>query len=387
MTDSISDLNRRSQAAFQILQTGKQSQARELFESIVESPNADTSHWFGLACACAECGDNDSALKAVDRSIALEPRNVRANLFKADYLNHLGESQNAGKYYQMAVRLTAGATDLPPDVQRGLERAKTFTKTDTSQYQTYVHDKLASVGYSSTPENKRFQQSLDIMFESKNIYYQQPRRYNFPYLPQIQFYERDDFEWVKNIEAATDDIRTELLNIIDKTKNFLPYIKDINYLNPNDKTMIDNEDWTALYLYEYGKLIEENAKSFPKTMQVLKKLPLPNIRGQAPMALFSKLTPGAKIPPHNGLLNTRLICHLPLIVPENCGALRVGNETRPWEEGRLLIFDDSIEHEAWNSSNEVRVVLLFEIWRPELSDDEKKYVTNLLEAAKEFNQQ
>ena len=103
------------------------------------------------------------------------------------------------------------------------------------------------------------------------------------------------------------------------------------------------------------------------------------------MALFSRLAPATRIPAHNGLLNTRLICHLPLIVPENCGALRVGNEERPWVEGEMLIFDDTIEHEAWNDSDQVRVILLFEIWRPEISEEERGLITALLKAIKEYS--
>ena len=97
------------------------------------------------------------------------------------------------------------------------------------------------------------------------------------------------------------------------------------------------------------------------------------------MALFSILRPHTHIPPHHGMLNTRLICHLPLIVPDGC-RLRVGNHTRPVVAGEVLIFDDSIEHEAWNDSDEVRVILLFEIWRPELTPAERAALTRLFEA-------
>jgi aspartyl/asparaginyl beta-hydroxylase (cupin superfamily) len=74
--------------------------------------------------------------------------------------------------------------------------------------------------------------------------------------------------------------------------------------------------------------------------------------------------------------NSRLICHLPLIVPPKC-AFRVGNEVREWREGELLIFDDTIEHEAWNDSERDRVVLIFDIWRPELSERERQEVAAL----------
>jgi aspartyl/asparaginyl beta-hydroxylase (cupin superfamily) len=85
------------------------------------------------------------------------------------------------------------------------------------------------------------------------------------------------------------------------------------------------------------------------------------------------------------MVNTRLICHLPLIVPENCGAIRVGNEARHWVEGEMLIFDDSMQHEAWNDSDRERVVLLFDIWRPELSEEERALVTTVLTAARSYS--
>jgi aspartate beta-hydroxylase len=94
--------------------------------------------------------------------------------------------------------------------------------------------------------------------------------------------------------------------------------------------------------------------------------------------LFSLLRPGVRIPPHHGFTNARLICHLPLIVPSDCGALRVGNESRPWREGELMLFDDSMEHEAWNNSGELRAVLLFDVWRPELSQMERGLVSTML---------
>ena len=92
--------------------------------------------------------------------------------------------------------------------------------------------------------------------------------------------------------------------------------------------------------------------------------------------MFSLLRPGARITPHTGVHNARLICHLPLIVPPGCG-FRVGNEIREWEEGKLIIFDDTIEHEAWNEGTADRVVLIFDVWRPELSDQERREVAAL----------
>jgi aspartyl/asparaginyl beta-hydroxylase (cupin superfamily) len=118
-------------------------------------------------------------------------------------------------------------------------------------------------------------------------------------------------------------------------------------------------------------------------LAAIESLPMPRIAGRSPMALFSVLEPGTHIPAHTGMLNTRLICHLPLIVPERC-RLRVGSDTRLVQAGRTMIFDDSVEHEAWNDGDSTRVVLLFEIWRPELDEEERSMLTALFNAIEDY---
>jgi aspartyl/asparaginyl beta-hydroxylase (cupin superfamily) len=116
---------------------------------------------------------------------------------------------------------------------------------------------------------------------------------------------------------------------------------------------------------------------------LLDALPLVRITGRGPTAFFSRLKPGTHIVPHHGATNTRLIAHLPLIVPPDC-ALRVGNDTRAVEAGRMMIFDDTLEHEAWNRSDQDRVVLIFDIWNPFLSATERELVTHMTQALAEF---
>lgn len=386
MNDAVSDNQGLAQQAAAALQAGDSKKARELFEKVVASGLADTSVWLGLAFACAQSGDNDRTVNAVNTAIELDPQNLRAIIFKADHLFHLGESRTAVEIYQQALQLASGSSNLPGDVQQGLKRARENCVRVDNEYKAFLKAKLKEQGYSPGKERSRFEQSLDIIFESREVYYQQPKRYYFPGLPQIQFYEREQFDWVETIESAVDDIRAELTNVIDNPSLFSPYLKSKDMqLDESNKNLLDNNDWGAMYLWEYGRLVEENALLFPLTLKALEAAPLPVIPKQSPMVLFSRLTPGTRIPAHNGLLNSRLICHLPIIVPENCGALRVGNEQRPWVEGEMLIFDDSIEHEAWNTSQQERVILLFEIWRPELNEEERQLVTTLLAAVKEYH--
>ena len=146
-----------------------------------------------------------------------------------------------------------------------------------------------------------------------------------------------------------------------------------------DTRLMDSTDWSAFFLYRNGEIVTDNASRCPRTMAAIERLPLPRVRGRDPMALFSVLRPGTHIPPHTGYLNTRLICHLPLLVPPGC-RFRVGNELREWRKGEAWVFDDSVEHEAWNDGQDTRVILLVDVWRPELSDEERGLVTALLES-------
>jgi aspartyl/asparaginyl beta-hydroxylase (cupin superfamily) len=143
--------------------------------------------------------------------------------------------------------------------------------------------------------------------------------------------------------------------------------------------MLNNPAWSAWYLWKNGEPVAGHAERCPQTMHALRNAPLSRVPNRSPSILFSLMKPGAHIPPHNGLVNTRLICHLPLIVPGRC-RFRVGNEVREWVTDRAWAFDDTIEHEAWNDSDQTRVILLFEIWRPELTLEEQRLVTGLFEA-------
>jgi aspartyl/asparaginyl beta-hydroxylase (cupin superfamily) len=113
-------------------------------------------------------------------------------------------------------------------------------------------------------------------------------------------------------------------------------------------------------------------------MEAITGVPLARIPQRSPSVLYSQLRAGAHIPAHNGFVNTRLIGHLPLVVPGKC-RFRVGNDVREWQDGRAWIFDDTINHEAWNDSDRTRVILLFEIARPELTDEENRLVAALFE--------
>jgi aspartyl/asparaginyl beta-hydroxylase (cupin superfamily) len=158
----------------------------------------------------------------------------------------------------------------------------------------------------------------------------------------------------------------------------VPYIQYEDHM-PLDqwRSLNRNPDWTAIHLWQNGRRVDANADCCPGTLDLLARFPQPQVRGAGPNAMFSLLAPNTSIPPHVGVANTRLVCHLPLVVPEGCW-FRVGAETREWKVGEAFVFDDTIEHEAMNPSGELRVVFIFDIWHPDLSEVEREAVAALI---------
>lgn len=361
------------------LQKGDAPGARAAFEKILHAGQADASICLALAYACRVMKDGDAMIAAVDKTLALEAGNLRALIMKADYLHKLGDARGAASYYAAVVRTAAAFETLPPDLRDDVARAQAMSDGYAMQFDSFLRAQLLERGLDDGPSAQRFRQSLDILAGAKQRYIQEPRIYFFPELAQIQFFDRSDFPWLTPVEAATAAIRAELIEVMKEDAAFKPYVQ-ANPQRPsqNQGGMVNNPDWSAFYLWKNGELVAENAARCPNTMRALADAPFARMPGRSPSVLFSLLRPGAHIPAHNGFVNTRLICHLPLIVPDGC-RFRVGNEVRQWVEGKAWLFDDTIEHEAWNDSDKVRVILLFEIWRPELTTEERSLVSAMFE--------
>jgi aspartate beta-hydroxylase len=367
----------------QALRGGDPRGALKAFQSIIDSGRADATVWLGVAIARRDLKDLPGESEALDRVLAQEPYNLRALVMKGDHYVRAKDPAAASSYYRAAARLGEATADLPADLRAEAARAAAAAAELTAVYETHLKATLQAKGLGA-PGSRRMAAALDLMLGKTEIFLQQPKQFYFPELPQIQFYPRESTPWLAAVDAATDSIREELIGVLKDEHLFRPYIErepDRPFFDTHG--LLDDPGWSALFLYKGGEPVADNLARCPKTMAALAQVPLCRIPGRTPSILFSLLRPGARIPPHNGLLNTRLICHLPLIVPQGCG-FRVGNETRPWVEGSAFAFDDSVEHEAWNTSDQLRVVLIFDVWRPELSDLERELVGEALIASDAF---
>lgn len=383
MTENQTDPSALTAAGLAALQRGDAAAAREHLSRAAAAAGAGADVWFGLALAHRRLGSLEAERGALDRTLELEPRHVPALIRKGDLYSEKSDARAATPFYRAALKIAQSIGRIPAAWRSELERISSLVARNSLEFERHLLADLARSGLGGAG-TRRFAHALDLMLGRGQVYHQQPQVFYFPELPQIQFYDRDGFAWAAGLERQTATIRGELRELVARADRFRPYMQadpDRPVFNTNG--LLDDHAWSACYLLKNGEEVAENAALCPATLAALRCLPLCRIKGRTPTALFSLLRPGTHIPPHHGFLNTRLICHLPLIVPSEC-ALRVGNETRPWREGELVIFDDTMEHEAWNRSAELRVVLLFDIWRPELTEIERALVSAMLESIDGF---
>ncbi len=359
------------------LQRGDLSAARSALEGATAATANDVRAWLLLAQCCAAQGDGAAEEQALDGALVAEPRNLLALLAKGERAKARGDDRAAVSYFSMALQAERGA--LPPAIVERLRHAALAVEAAGGRFEQHLEQSLLAAGVAHDARPRRFAEALDIMAGRKPIQLQQPTSFFYPGLPQTCFYDPRLFDWVAGLEAQVLAMRAEVERLLAGESGFHPYVEgDPNRPN-RGHALLGDARWSAFDLWKGGAEIEDNARRCPVTMAGLRSAPMPRIAGRSPMALFSLLRPHTHIPPHTGMLNTRLICHIPLIVPPAC-RLRVGNEVRKVEAGTAMIFDDSIEHEAWNDSDETRIVLLFEVWRPELDVAERAALTAMFEA-------
>jgi aspartyl/asparaginyl beta-hydroxylase (cupin superfamily) len=367
------------QSGVEALRQGRAADARARFERLTGAGVTGELPWLLLAISRRGDNDMDGEEEALNHLLKIEPRSVRGHVLKGDCRAAAGDDEAAIHFYKSALRLAENLV-LPPEVMDDLQGAEQSLRELQARAHARREARLKERGITADQWSPRFAHALELAAGRRKQYLQQPTAFTYPGLPHIQYYEPAQFAWAAEVEAAAPAIREELDALLEAqgTDEFRAYIQagsDELRMDQN-RDLLDNKDWSALFLVENGWMVPKVVERCPRTWELLLKLPLPRISGWGPTAMFSLLKGGARIAAHTGMFNTRLVCHLPLIVPPGC-RFRVGNEVREWEVGKLLIFDDTIEHEAWNDSTEDRVILIFDIWRPELSEQEQRELTAL----------
>lgn len=356
-----------------------------LIAAISHSPRFAPAHLL-LARVAVHRGNIDTALASLDDAIRHDNAAWGARIEKAQILESLGRMREASLCWTEAVRSMPAQLRESPQMEGLVAHARTIATRNLSELREQLTSRLADVMQGESDAGlERFRHAFDIVTGQRQFVTANPLFLPIPRLPAIPYFDRAQFDWAPAIEAATADIRRELLAVMgDAGAGFIPYVRTRAGDSSGQFAELDGHAaWSAYFLWKHGERIDAHCAACPVTAQAVENAPLPRIPARAPAVFFSRLDPGVHIPPHNGATNARLTVHLPLIVPENC-AFRVGDETRQWKEGELLIFDDTILHEAWNGSDHQRVVMIFDIWHPMLSPLEHELVTRTVEGLVEF---
>ncbi len=344
-----------------------------------------------LAIVLRAQGELEEALSAYNNSLRLNLRQPLCWIQRGDVLQAIGRSKDAVASYFYAAKISGNLGILGnahkgnPQAQKIIGRA---ARTLIIEREKAIAAATQDIHPAAGNENlgRAVMAGRHIAQAARPAYSDPLQRPAFCYFPGLEtkpFYERNEFPFLRNIESSTQTILSELEAVLSAGQTLEPYVK-IEADNPAQwGTLNYSPQWSAYHLYKDGKRLEEHCEQCPETTKIIESLPLSDIPDQAPEVFFSVLKPGTHIPPHFGIANYKLAVHLPLIVPNSC-AIRVGDITRNWSQGKCLIFDDSFEHEAWNRSESIRVVLILEVWHPKITPGEKSYLSTAIQALADF---
>jgi aspartate beta-hydroxylase len=332
--------------------------------------------WLNLATARRQLKDDEGERIALERALNLDQRNLMALIRAAQLHERLGEHVPATTRWSAVLSLAVAIDQPSLEFIALLNHARGYIEAQRRQLADDLDRVLAAdLASASVRDGRRVRTATDVMLGRRTIFTNDCHGFHYPFLPADEFFDRDHFPWLEQLEAATTDIRAELEAILsDVSPGLAPYVEQPSGVPENKWTPLDKSlDWGALHLWRDGERNDAACARAPRTAALAESLPLCRIAGRAPAVFFSILKAGKSIPPHTGVTNVRSIVHLPLIVPEGC-TFRVGGETRTWVEGQAFVFDDTIEHEAHNPTTQDRAVLILDTWNPHLSEAEREMI-------------
>jgi aspartyl/asparaginyl beta-hydroxylase (cupin superfamily) len=358
---------------------GDFARARAMLEQSAQAGAANLSLWVKLSAMCKASGDLQGALAAINRALEISPLDFQSLLARAVILDNLGDP-NAGEEYGNALAQIHPDEPVPGPWQAPVAHARKRR----DEWRGKVQNRLLKALPTDLvpPERSRAERFASNRARTTRHYHQEPSDFHFPGMPEVEFYDPALFPGLGELEQATDAIRAEFDALIAaEAAEMVPYIQYPERVPLRQwKELNFNSKWTAIHLLKNGERVETNARHCPRTMEAIADLDQPGVPGASPNAMFSLLAPRTRIPPHTGVANTRLVCHLPLIVPPKCG-FRCGATTTEWHVGKTFVFDDTIEHEAWNESDELRVVLIVDLWAPSLSEGDRRAIAAVIGAS------
>lgn len=366
---------------------GDLAAANDLFEQAHLANPDEPMVWVSLAVVARERGDPQAERAAIEAALAIDPYCLAALVAKAEHVERQAGSRTAAPLWRNALTAAPAEPSWPPMLRTQLAHGQHIVAEHGTALAAFLAERMGtSLARLAPTEAARWREAGAILAGQSRSFAALPNRLLVPRLPAIPFFERESFSWVRELEARTAQITDELRAVhAEQLDAFRPYVQYAAGTPVNQWQELNHSTrWSSYFLWRNGEPVPEHQQRCPQTTQALAAVEMASIGGLCPNAMFSALAPRTVIPPHHGETNARLVVHLPLIVPDGC-VYRVGFERRRWTVGEVLIFDDSIEHEARNDSDALRVVLIFDVWNPALSPAEREMVRLVHAATREFH--
>ncbi|MES0875407.1 aspartyl/asparaginyl beta-hydroxylase domain-containing protein [Sinimarinibacterium thermocellulolyticum] len=378
-----------------MLRRGAAAQALPLLRDAHAAAPGDAAINENLGIALLRCGDHAAAERHLVAALNTEPRLHRARLMLGKLRETTGEQRQAAIEYQRAI---ANAQRLgiwlsPESTPRALRDEVLHAASYVRRYQRALVDEIVQPlrARHGSVALRRVEDCMAGYLRERTMApddpRQRPKTLFFPGLPAQPYLPLSAFPWLDHLRNEADAIREELIalreNGPDAFRPFLNFSHHAQVERHLRNTAGAAPAWDAFFFYRHGHRDDANHARCPRTSAALEACPLNRIRDQAPEICFSVLTPGTHILPHHGDTNSRVVVHLPLVIPPGC-ALNVGGERREWRESEPIVFDDTFEHEAWNRGNTDRIVLILDAWNPYLTEAERECLAALVPVLGDF---
>lgn len=367
------------------LARGDLAGAKTLLEQALQNnPKFAIAH-ANLSRVFSAQGQPDKALMEIDRAIQVDSDAWGPHMERAQLLEAAGREREAAMSWGNVLTFLPAQLAGAPQLHNMLEHARHAVTQNQEALRTELVERMHGLmGGAERRELKRFEHCLDILTGRRPFITARPLVVPFPELPAIPYFDREDYPWVAEVEAAFPDMLEELEAVLELGEGFVPYVRTQPGGRAAQFAELDhNMDWGSYFMWHDGKRMDANADRCLRTEAAIQRAPQSVIPGRGPVIMYSALKPGTHIPPHTGATNTRLTVHMPLIIPPKC-ALRVGDQEHVWEPGKLVLFDDTIRHEAWNFSDRLRVVVIFDVWNPLLTELECELVRQTVQGMMAF---
>ena len=367
-----------NELGLRMMQRGEAAQARELFQRATQGDPKHPALWSNLASSLHALNLLPEELEAIERALSLEPRHLPSLLQKGLLFEQIGDPRNAARTYRNALATLPPGQPPPETVAAVIEHARAVISQDDAALAEAIGQRLSRD--TRAPRRRRLSGASSIASICSPAGARVIRR-SRPSCTFLRFPRSSSSiavispGWMRLKRRATTSVRSSRACSSPIARASSPTWRiatECPLTSGRSSTSRVAGARTSSGTSRCRK--PEHLARCPRTAERPARARRSAMwRARGPTAYFSILEARTRIPPHTGVTNTRLTVHLPLIVPPGCG-FRVGSETREWVPGKAWVFDDTIEHEAWNESDTPRAILIFDIWNPFLTPAERDLI-------------